>query len=431
MDKTETESGQSESSGAGKRAIFAWCFFDWANSAFPTVIITFVFAAYVTKVVAGDVELGTARWGTAVSISALFVAVLAPILGAIADRGGRRKPWIVLFTALCIAAGAALWGVGPDPVYLLLALVLVGLANAAFELGQVFYNAMLPDVAPHNMLGRVSGWAWACGYFGAIFCLGTVLVLFALPEQPILGLDKETYEHVRISGPFVAVWFALFAWPMLLLTPDRPSAHLPIITAAREGLKQLWGTFVQLRRYRNIAVFLLARMLYIDGLNTLFAFGGIYAAGTFGMDFQEILIFGVLLNVTAGVGAALFAWIDDLIGSKRTVMIAVAALTVLGAVILLVDSKLWFYVVGSALGVFIGPAQAASRTLMARLAPREMTTEMFGLFALSGKATAFVGPALVGWVTFWADSQRVGMATILVFFLAGLLLMLPVKEPRR
>ena len=431
MDKTETESGQSESSGAGKRAIFAWCFFDWANSAFPTVIITFVFAAYVTKVVAGDVELGTARWGTAVSISALLVAVLAPILGAIADRGGRRKPWIVLFTALCIAAGAALWGVGPDPVYLLLALVLVGLANAAFELGQVFYNAMLPDVAPHNMLGRVSGWAWACGYFGAIFCLGTVLVLFALPEQPILGLDKETYEHVRISGPFVAVWFALFAWPMLLLTPDRPSAHLPIITAAREGLKQLWGTFVQLRRYRNIAVFLLARMLYIDGLNTLFAFGGIYAAGTFGMDFQEILIFGVLLNVTAGVGAALFAWIDDLIGSKRTVMIAVAALTVLGAVILLVDSKLWFYVVGSALGVFIGPAQAASRTLMARLAPREMTTEMFGLFALSGKATAFVGPALVGWVTFWADSQRVGMATILVFFLAGLLLMLPVKEPRR
>ncbi|MCG8359371.1 MAG: MFS transporter [Kiloniellales bacterium] len=431
MDKTETESGQSESSGAGKRAIFAWCFFDWANSAFPTVIITFVFAAYVTKVVAGDVELGTARWGTAVSISALLVAVLAPILGAIADRGGRRKPWIVLFTALCIAAGAALWGVGPDPVYLLLALVLVGLANAAFELGQVFYNAMLPDVAPHNMLGRVSGWAWACGYFGAIFCLGTVLVLFALPEQPILGLDKETYEHVRISGPFVAVWFALFAWPMLLLTPDRPSARLPIITAAREGLKQLWGTFVQLRRYRNIAVFLLARMLYIDGLNTLFAFGGIYAAGTFGMDFQEILIFGVLLNVTAGVGAALFAWIDDLIGSKRTVMIAVAALTVLGAVILLVDSKLWFYVVGSALGVFIGPAQAASRTLMARLAPREMTTEMFGLFALSGKATAFVGPALVGWVTFWADSQRVGMATILVFFLAGLLLMLPVKEPRR
>ena len=136
MDKTETESGQSESSGAGKRAIFAWCFFDWANSAFPTVIITFVFAAYVTKVVAGDVELGTARWGTAVSISALFVAVLAPILGAIADRGGRRKPWIVLFTALCIAAGAALWGVGPDPVSLLLALVLVGLANAAFELGQ-------------------------------------------------------------------------------------------------------------------------------------------------------------------------------------------------------------------------------------------------------------------------------------------------------
>ena len=171
-------------------------------------------------------------------------------------------------------------------------------------------------------------------------------------------------------------------------------------------------------------------MLYIDGLNTLFAFGGIYAAGTFGMGFQEILVFGILLNVTAGLGAAGFAWVDDWLGSKPTIMIAVAALTVLGGATLLVETKLWFMVLGAGLGIFIGPAQAASRTLMARLAPAELRTEMFGLYALSGKATAFLGPALVGWVTLWADSQRAGMATILLFFIAGLALLAPLREPR-
>ncbi len=432
---TETE-GQADGpaahrhDGAGRGPILAWCFFDWANSAFPTVIITAVFAAYFTEVVAVDRETGTGQWGLAISLSALAVAALAPILGAIADRGGRRKPWIVLFTVVCVIAGAALWVVQPEAAYVSVALVFVGLANAAFELGQVFYNAMLPDVAPRQMLGRISGWAWAFGYFGAIFCLGAVLFLFALPERPPFGLDKERYEQIRICGPFVALWFAVFAWPMLLFTPDRPSNRQPLGQSVREGLAQLWNTFRELRRYRNIALFLVARMVYIDGLTTLFAFGGIYAAGAFDMDPTEILVFFIILNVTSGIGAAAFAWVDDWIGSRRTVLIAVAALFVFGGLILLIESKLWFYVLAAIIGVFIGPAQAASRTLMARLAPEAMMTEMFGLFALTGKATAFVGPALVGWVTVWADSQRAGMATILVFFLVGLLLMLPVKEPR-
>ena len=171
-------------------------------------------------------------------------------------------------------------------------------------------------------------------------------------------------------------------------------------------------------------------MLYIDGLNTLFAFGGIYAAGTFGMETEEILIFAILLNVTAGLGAAAFGWIDDWIGPKRTILIAVGALSLLCAWILLVDSKLAFYILGSAIGAFIDPAQSASRSMMARLAPAEMRTEMFGLYALSGKATAFVGPAVVGWITYWAGSQRLGMTTIIVLLLIGLLLLLPVKEPR-
>ena len=416
--------------GAGRRGIVAWCLFDWANSSYPTVIVTFVFAAYFTGVVAENDAVGTALWGNAMSLSALAVAIVAPIFGAIADHGGPRKPWIALFSGLCIVVGAGLWTIAPEQDLVWRALILAGLANAGFELAQVFYNAMLPEVAPRGLLGRVSGWAWAAGYAGGLVCLALCLVLLALPEQPIFGLDKESYEHVRATGPFVALWYAAFCLPMFLLTPDKPKAGVSWTRAVRLGLGQLRETLRRVREYRTILRFLIARMLYIDGLNTLFAFGGIYAAGTFGMGFQEILVFGILLNVTAGLGAAGFAWVDDWLGSKPTIMIAVAALTVLGGATLLVETKLWFMILGAGLGIFIGPAQAASRTLMARLAPAELRTEMFGLYALSGKATAFLGPALVGWVTLWADSQRAGMATILLFFIAGLALLAPLREPK-
>ena len=172
-------------------------------------------------------------------------------------------------------------------------------------------------------------------------------------------------------------------------------------------------------------------MIYRDGLVTLFAFGGIYAAGTFGMDFSDLIIFGIGMNVTAGLGAAAFAWIDDWVGPKRTVVISLFCMAVLGSVIIFVDSKAAFLVFTLALGVFVGPTQAASRSMMAHLAPAAIRTEMFGFYALSGKATAFVGPAILAWVTAAADSQRAGMATIIAFFLVGLILLLRVPEVRR
>ena len=201
--------------------------------------------------------------------------------------------------------------------------------------------------------------------------------------------------------------------------------------AVRGGWRTLVRTLRHLRAFRNVAFFLLARMIYTDGLNTMFAFGGIYAAGTFDMTYEEILIFGIVLNVASGLGAAAFAWIDDWIGPKRTVIIALLGLTVFGAGILLVETKFWFYIFGSLVGALIGPAQSASRSMMARMAPAQMRAEMFGLYALSGKATAFVGPFLVGAVTIAYGSQRIGMATILAFFVIGLVLLLPVREPRR
>lgn len=394
------------------------------------MIVTFVFAAYFTRGVAVTPEQGTAQWGLMLSLSGLALAVLAPVLGAIADQGGGRKPWLAAFTAISVACAAGLWWIEPDPAFLLAALLLVALGNTAFEFGQVFLNAMLPQIAPASHLGRLSGWAGGLGYAGGLICLALCLALFVMPEVPLFGLDREAAEDVRATGPFVALWFAVFALPLFFLVREHPQPFRPG-TAVRGGLASLWRTLKLLPRHGQTWRFLLARMLYTDGLNTLFAFGGIYAAGSFGMSFQDILIFGILLNVTAGLGAFAFAWIDDFVGAKFTIQFSVTALILLGAAILVVESQLWFYILGCGIGAFIGPAQTASRSFYARIVPPDLATEFFGLYALSGKVTAFLGPALVGWVTYWADSQRWGMATILLFFLAGLALLWPLADPQK
>lgn len=415
---------------APRRGLFGWCLYDWANSAFPTVITTFVFSAYFTKAIAADEISGTAQWGIAISLSGLFVALLSPFLGAIADHGGRRKPWMFVLTLLCVVASALLWLARPETNFIILALSLAALANFAFEMAMVFYNAMLPDLVPRQRIGRLSGWGWGLGYAGGLVCLGLTLVLLVQAETPIFGLDKESFEHIRATGPMVAIWMAVFAAPFFLWTPDRPDQGISFAAALKRGIATLIDTFRRVREYSQIVRFLIARMMYTEGLNTLFTFGGIYAAGTFGMEFDELILFGIALNVTAGLGAAAFAWVDDRIGPKRTILIAVTGLAVLGAVLLFVEGKALFWTFALPLGIFVGPAQAASRTMMARLAPPRMMTEMFGLYALSGKATAFLGPALLAWMTVVFASQRAGMAVIMVFFLLGLVLLMGVADKR-
>lgn len=414
---------------ADRRGIASWCLYDWANSSFAAVILTFVFAAYFTKAVAADPVRGTEVWGYAISVSALAVAVLSPILGAIADSAGRRKPWIALFTVVAVGATGALWFVQPDPSFMVLALVAVAVANFAFEMGQVFYNAMLADIAPKNRLGRVSGWGWGLGYAGGVVCLAVALVGFVQAETPWFGVSKEAAGHIRAVAVLVAVWFAVFSLPLFRYTPDTPSRNLRMAGAIRAGVVTLAGTLKKLKDGRQLALFLCARMLYADGLTTLFAFGGIYAAGTFGMSFTDLIIFGIGMNVTAAIGATLFAWFDDKKGAKLTILISVAGLTILSAALLMVETKTMFWVFGLPLGLFVGPAQSASRSFMARIAPPELRTEMFGLFALSGKATAFIGPAVLAWVTAAFNSQRAGMMTILVFFIAGGVLLAFVRDP--
>ncbi len=413
-----------------RRGVFGWCLYDWANSAFPTVITTFVFSAYFTKAVAADEISGTAQWGIAISLSGLAVATLSPFLGAIADHAGRRKPWVFAFTGLCVLTSALLWFARPETSFIILALTLAALANFAFEMAMVFYNAMLPDLAQRERIGRLSGWGWGLGYAGGLACLAMALVFLVQTETPVFGLDKASFEHLRATGPMVAIWMAVFAVPFFLWTPDQPSQGISFSAALKRGTATLIDTVKRVRDYAHIVRFLLAHMMYAEGLNTLFAFGGIYAAGTFGMAFDELILFGIALNVTAGLGAAAFAWIDDRIGPKRTIMIAVMGLAVLGTVLLFVEGKAMFWTFALPLGIFVGPAQAASRSMMARLAPPEMMTEMFGLYALSGKATAFLGPALLAWMTVAFASQRAGMAVIMVFFLLGLALLMGVPDKR-
>ena len=415
----------------GLPGLLAWCLFDWANSPVPTVVITFVFASYFARGIVGDEVAGTALWSWGLAASGILVALLAPIVGAIADAGGRRKPWIFACSALTVVTTALLWFAAPDPSWTFYALALVVLVNMGFELGMVFYNAMLPDLASGERVGRISGWAWSAGYFGGLACLILVLYGLILAEPPPFGLSNEQAEDVRAAMPLLSIWFIVFGWPMFMFTADRPSAGLTKREAVRSGLRRLMTTLANMGQHKAIVRFLIARLFYIDGLNTLFGLGGVYAATAFSMDEAEVIKFAIALNVTAGLGAMSFAWIDDLLGAKFTIVFSVAALAILGSAILLVHDVTWFWILGMALGIFIGPTQSASRSMMARLAPPELTGEMFGLFALSGRVTAFLGPLLVGAVALAADSQRLGMAVIIVFLAIGLVLMLPLREPGR
>ncbi|MEL6758874.1 MAG: MFS transporter [Myxococcota bacterium] len=417
---------------ASKRSLWGWALYDWANSPFTTVIITFVFSTYFARSVVGDETQGQSLWGYTNAISGLAIAIGSPIFGAIADVGGRRKPWIAVFTLVCAFGSCALWFVTPERSSIPLAMIWVVLATIGFEFGIVFNNAMLPDLVDEKRLGRWSGWAWGLGYAGGLIALLIALFAFVQTDTPLFGLDnsKTEQQHIRIVGPLVGIWFLLFVWPLFAFTPDRPSTNTGAIAAVRLGLKTVRQTLAELPRYKNLARFLIARMIYADGLATVFAIGGTYAAGVFGMSFTQVIYFGLLLNVTAGVGAACFAWVDDWIGSKKTILISIVGLAASALLAVLATDVTLFWIAGAALGVFVGPAQSASRSMMARIAPREMMTEFFGLYALTGKATAFLGPIMVAVVTDATGNQRSGMVVILAFFVIGGWLLRGVREER-
>jgi len=442
-----------------RSAVISWIFFDWAAQPYFTLITTFVFAPYFATHVASDPVSGQSLWGFATAAAGLLIALLSPVLGAVADASGRRKPWIAAFGALLVIGASLMWfGKPGDPGVILPLLLAYGLATIGAEFATVFNNAMMPTLVPPDQIGRLSGTGWATGYVGGILSLILVLgFLAASPEtgrtlfgfSPLFGLDPATHQGDRASGPLTGIWFIVFVLPMFLLTPDYP-AKRRIGDAVREGMGGLKQTLAELPEQKSLAAFLIANMIYTDGLVSLFAFGGIYAAGTFGWNTIQIGTFGIILAIAGTFGAWLGGKLDDKLGPKRVIAGSMLILLFAIVAILLVDKDRIFLVkvappapdgalfaasaerayllLGCLIGAAGGPLQAASRTLLIRLAPKDRIAQYFGLFALTGKVTSFVGPLLIGAITAITASQRAGMAVLVLFFVAGLALLARVKE---
>ncbi len=412
------------------RAIAAWVLYDWAYGAFSTVVTTFVFATYFTQKIAVDPATGASQWAGMQAAAGVAIALLSVPLGAVADRGGRQRVILAVASAVMALCTLALWFARPSPGYALMTLLLAGVATTAFEVATVFYNAMLPGLVPPHRIGRLSMLAWGAGYAGGLTCLALCLVVLVFPDPPHFGLDRAAAEPVRATALLAGGWLLAFGWPVCVFVPEA-ARRAPWHRAVREGLSELRAVLRAAWTDAALRGFLIARLLYMDGLTTLFAFGGIYAAGQFGLSATEVLIFGIGLNVAAGMGALGFAFVEDRIGARTTVLVALVALAGLGTALLLIHDRTAFWVLGHAVGLFVGPAQAASRSLMARMAPATARGAYFGLFALSGRVTGFLGPLALSLATAAFASQRAGMAVIVLLLAGGAVLLAAVPSPAR
>jgi UMF1 family MFS transporter len=406
-----------------RREIFAWSLYDFANSAFTTLVVTFIFSAYFTQAIAADPDRGTVLWSRAVNISALIVALSTPLLGAIADDSGRKKAFLFWLTGLSVVFTALLFFVKPGMTTT--ALILFVIANIGFEACNVFYNAFLPEIATKETIGRISGYGQALGYAGGLVCLVIALGM-------IRGwLPSEDGLAVRATNLLVAGWFALFSIPFWFVIRERkPEGQHSILASARHSLGRLGETFRNLRNYSEAFKLLIARMIYNDGLVTVFSFAAIFAAAAFGMETDQIIVLGITLNVVAGIGAWALGFVNDWIGGKKTIMITLVVLivaTVLGAT---APSVKAFWIASIILGFMVGPNQAASRSLLGVFIPEEKHAEFFGFFAFSGKLASVLGPLAYGLVLGATGSQRLAMGSIVVFFVAGLVLLFWVDEKK-
>jgi len=411
-----------------RRTIAAWCLYDWANSAFTTLVVTFIYSTYFVQAFVDDVGRGTALWSRGIVISSILIALLSPLLGAAADRGGARRKFLIISTLVCVAASTVLAFVTPDQSNAVLkALTLFVIGNVAFEVGMVFYNAFLPAIVSPERIGRVSGNGWGLGYAGGLVCLVLALLFFVgLPGlDPLLPLSTEQGFNVRATNLLVAGWFLLFSIPIFLCVRD-PAKEVGGITIG-QAFTDLKDTVHKIRHYRQIVRFLLARLVFNDGLVTVFAFAGIYASGTFGFSQSDIIVLGIVINVAAGLGAWVFGIMDDRRGAKLTIMVSLGALSVATLIAVFGPTRIWFWVAGIGIGIFAGPNQSASRSLMGRFVPERHQSEFFGFFAFSGKATAFLGPLLLG-ILSQAFGQRIGVSVVVLFFLVGGALLWTVDE---
>ena len=413
-----------------RRTIFSWSLYDFANQPYPTIIITFVYSSFFTHDLAKNYQNADSLWLFAISICAIIIALLSPIMGAIADRSGYRKTYLIACTWICVISTLFLYF--PQPGQIWFALILVVISNAAFEMGQVFCNSYLPDIAPKNKIGRISGYGWSFGYIGGLIGLAICLVVFYFPEKPFNPftgnlLNKENYEHIRSMPLFISMWFAFFSLPTFIFLKDRKREKLSV-ESIRKSYNNLLNTFKEIKKYNNILKFLIARMLYNDAILTIFSFGGIYAREKYGWDIEMVLIFGIGLNVAAGSGAFLFGFLDDYLGPKRTIQISNYAIFIAVVIAVLSKSEELFWLAGIILGIASGPNQSASRSLMGRIVPENKVNEFYGFYAFSGKATSFAGFLILSVVILVTGSQEIGMMVVSLLLIAGIYLLGDVED---
>lgn len=468
MNTTTKASNASPISLAGTPAAsplgyLSWTFGQGARDPYYIMVIIYIFFPYFSNTVVGDPIQGQTLIGYLNATGGLILALTAPFLGAIADKNGRRKPWVASTVVLMSVGAVCLWYVLPDgqglSIYATLGLLLA--INTAFAISEVFHNAMLPSIAPVNRIGVISGMAFALGNIGGLSLMLFVLFAFSmpgtndwsfLPTEALFGIDQAAHEHDRIVGPIAGVWMFLFTLPVLMFTPDGKSSGTPMWQAARQGVRDVLATVRQLKHYANIAIYLLARMFFIDGMVGVMTFGGVYASGTFGWDTTTLLIFGLFTSGSAMIGAYVGGRLDDHVGSIRALQFAIGMSSV-GLITLVsiqpdtilfvipvstspvwdfpylrTTAEIFYFCTNQVFAMVFVTGLSSSRTLMARLSPPEMATQFFGLFALSGTVTAFLAPLLVATTTAWFQSQRAGFASLAILMIIGGVLLLKVKE---
>ncbi|TJZ92332.1 MFS transporter [Paracoccus gahaiensis] len=448
-----------------RRRIWGWWFFDWASQPFHTLLLTFIFSIYFAEVAKrhfiamGDSSTlagahAQALWGYGLAISGAIIALAAPVLGAIADSSGRRMPWIWIFSGIYVVGSAGLWaltpgiGDGGHPA-LVQAIVLFGIGLIGVEFATIFTNALLPGLAPRAEIGRISGSGYAFGYLGGVVALALMLLLFAETPNgrtlagipPLFGLDPAAREGTRFVGPFTAIWYVVFMIPFFLWVREPREGHRPL--RIRPALSDLWALIRSLRHRRSLAAWLASSMFSRDALNALYGFGGVYAGTVLGWPVFLAGIFGVV----SAISAAFISWLggraDRAFGPRAVIAACILALSAVCMLLVGMDRTsvfgipapaepllaglrlpdLIFFACGAVIGGAGGALQSASRTMMVRHTTEERATEGFGLYALSGKATAFLAPFLIAVTTDLTGSQRLGFLPLIVIFLVALLLL--------
>ena len=406
------------------KKLFNFALYDFANSAFTTIIITFIFSTYFAKQIAPNPVLGQSYWGWAIGFTGLLVALIGPLIGCFADKKNCTEFFIKLFTIICIILTSFLWFSKPSEKYLLYTLIIVALANFFYELSLIFYNSILKRISNSNNLGKSSGFSFALGYIGGILILIICIKVFIDNEVLPFGLSKENSENIRATSIVVALWYLIFSIPFLFSLKKKIKNK---IERSSNNIKKIKNLFWD-KGLNNLGKFLLARMLYADGLNAIIIMGGIFAVGVFNLEIKDLLVLSVLMNITAFIGAIIGGYANDKFSSKSVIIFSLLGLIFSSAIILFIETKIFFLIFASINGFFIGPIQSASRVFITKSIDENNQASGFGLFALSGKLTSFIGPLLVSTLTYISNSQRIGFSAAIILLLIGLLILLKVKK---